>query len=79
MHRPTWTLLDPDTPRAVPLTDAVADVLLSGADLRHGADGERPAVDRLRLTGELIKLLEAGLLIQEESAATVAEMAVARS
>jgi radical SAM superfamily enzyme YgiQ (UPF0313 family) len=78
-RRPTWTLLDPDVPRAVPLSAGAARVLASDGDIRLGGDRELSAADRLRVTGELIKLFDAGLLVHEESAAAVAESAAARS
>jgi anaerobic magnesium-protoporphyrin IX monomethyl ester cyclase len=74
-RHPTWTLLDPDTPRAVPVSDAVADALVSGVDASRIPGLVLSGLDRLRVTAELIKLLDAGLLVVREPAVSLNESA----
>jgi hypothetical protein len=63
VRSPTWTLLDPRGARAVPLMDSIALILLGGEHPARALDGCASPEQRLQAAGELVKLLDTGLLI----------------
>lgn len=62
-RHPTWTLLDPRNQRAVPVSDGLAPAILADVNAVTALDRRSSAKERVRLAGELIRLLDAGFLV----------------